>query len=214
MPYHSPLSTLLSASLVRGRRIGLMGGSFNPPHVGHRHIAEEALKHLRLDEVWWMLARRNPLKPADIYADHARRLAATRALARHPRFRLVDAEWQLGTSYTIDLLKVLAPVLSQGFCAWIMGADSFATLHCWKQWRQVARMIPLAVFDRPGHTLAALTSPAARALWRYRLDAADAPLLVEMDPPAWTFLSIRHNPESSTRLRALAIRADTESAGR
>jgi len=203
-----PVSTLLPASLVCNRRIGLMGGSFNPPHVGHMHIAEEALRRLALDEVWWLLARRNPLKPADIYADHAERLAATRAFAaHHPRFRVMDFEWRLGTDYTVEVLEALSPVLAQGFCTWLMGADSFATLHRWRRWRDIARMIPIAVFDRPGHTFAALSSPAARALAHYRLPQRDAPLLAECTPPAWSFLFIRRCPESSTRLRALARRA-------
>ena len=199
----SLLSTLLPLSWVRGRRIGLFGGSFNPPHAGHVHIAQEALKRLVLDEVWWLPARHNPLKPEDIYADYQRRLRATRRLARHPRFRVLDVEWRLGTSYTIELLQALAPVLSQGHCVWIMGTDSFASLHRWRRWRHIAQMIPLAVFDRPSTTLAALCSPAAMVLRRYRLPAYKARLLPEMMPPAWAFFSMRHNPESSTHLRAL-----------
>ncbi len=203
-----PVSTLLPLSLVRGRRIGLMGGSFNPPHIGHLHVAEEALRRLRLDEVWWLLARRNPLKSADIYADHAHRLAATRAfVAHHPRFRVMDLEWRLGTNYTVEVLEVLSPLLSQGYCTWLMGADSFATFHRWRRWRDIAHMIPLAVFDRPGYTFAALSSPAARALAAHRLPQQAAALLPECTPPAWTFLFIRRCPESSTRLRELTRRA-------
>ena len=198
------LSTLVPVSLLRRRRIGLFGGSFNPPHAGHLHVAREALRRLRLDEVWWLPARHNPLKPGDIYADHAQRLAQTRQLAHHPRFRVLPLEWRLGTTYTIDLLRALAPLLRQGRVVWIMGADSWATFHRWKDWRAIAAMIPIAVFDRPGATLAALTSPASRALWRYRLPQRLAPALAAQVPPAWIFLSIRRNPESSTRLRALA----------
>ncbi len=203
---HPPLSTLLPATLVRGRRIGLFGGSFNPPHAGHLHVAREALRRLRLDEVWWLPARHNPLKPVDIYADHAERLAQTRRLARRPRFRVMDLEWRLGTDYTIDLLRALAPVLRQGRVVWIMGADSWAGFHRWKDWRAIAAMIPIAVFDRPGATLAALTSPATRALWRFRLPAHTGAGLVDRRPPAWAFFSIRQNPESSTHLRALRDR--------
>ena len=201
---HPPLSTLLPATLVRGRRIGLFGGSFNPPHTGHLHIAREALHRLQLDEVWWLPTRHNPLKPADIYADHAGRLAQTRRLARHPRFRVLDIEWRLGTHYTIDLLRTLAPLLRQGRPVWIMGADSWATFHRWKDWRAIANMIPIAVFDRPGASLAALTSPAARALRHYRLPKRAGRTLALRHPPAWIFFSIRHHPESSTRLRALS----------
>ncbi len=191
----------LPALSCRGRRIGLFGGSFNPPHAGHRQLAEEALRRLRLHEVWWLPTRRNPLKPADIYADHAQRLAQTRALASHPRFRVQDIEWQLGIDYTIDLLKALAPLLQQGQCVWLMGADSFATLHRWKQWRQIISIIPLAVFDRPGATLAALTAPAARLLRHHRLPQHAAALLPGHTTPAWSFISMPHNPASSTHLR-------------
>ncbi len=198
------LSTLLPASWIRGRRIGLFGGSFNPPHAGHVHVAREAWKRLALDEVWWLPTRHNPLKPEDLYADYRQRLEAVRALARHPRFRVLDVEWRLGVTYTVDLLEALSPLLAQGHCAWVMGADSFASFHRWRRWRDIARMIPIAVFDRPGATLAALCSPAALALRHYRLPARGGRWLVEMTPPAWAFFDIRQNPESSTRLRALA----------
>ena len=172
--------------------------------MGHMHVALEALRRLRLDEVWWLPARRNPLKPADIYADHFQRLELTRRLARRPRFRVMDIEWRLGTDYTFDLLRLLAPLLRQGHVAWIMGADSWAGFHRWKNWRGIAAMIPIAVFDRPGATMMALMSPASRALGRYRLHERAGPALVSCVPPAWAFFSIRQAAESSTRLRAQA----------
>ena len=203
MPARPPLSTLLPVSMARRRRIGLFGGSFNPPHAGHRHIAEEALKRLNLHEVWWLPARQNPLKAADVYEDFAQRLAQTRALAAHARFRVLDIEWRLGTRYTIELLDALQPLLRQGHFVWIMGADSFAGLHRWKRWRDIVTRLPLAVFDRPGATIAALTSPAARALRAHRLPPRAAGKLACQRPPAWVFLSIPRNPLSSTYLRAL-----------
>jgi len=206
------LSTLMPPALVRGRRIGLFGGSFNPPHAGHVHVASEALKRLRLHEVWWIVALHNPLKSADILADFHQRLAATRALARHPRFRVLDIEARLGISRTFDLLQALSPLLDQGRFVWIMGADSFAGLHRWHHWRRIMTRLPLAVFDRPGATLAALTSPAARIFASARLPQYLAPLLPECSPPAWSFLSIPRHPQSSTRLRL--SRAALASGGR
>ncbi len=198
----APLSTLLPPTLVRGRRVGLFGGSFNPPHAGHLRVATEALRRLRLDEVWWIVALRNPLKPADILADFHQRLAATHQLAVHPRFRVLDIEARLGVSRTFDLLDALDPLLAQGCCVWVMGADSFAQLHRWHKWRQVMTRLPIAVFDRPRATLAALTSPAARAFAPARLPVHLASLLPDCAAPAWSFLSIPRHPESSTRQRA------------
>ncbi len=197
----APLSTLLPPALIRNRRIGLFGGSFNPPHAGHLHVATQALKRLRLDEVWWIVAWHNPLKSADVIADFHERLAATRRLACHPRFRVLNIEARLGVSRTFDLLAALDPLLAQGHCVWIMGADSFAQLHRWHNWQDIIERLPLAVFDRPAATLPALTSPAARIYDFARLPPHLAPLLPVCRAPAWSFLSIPRHPESSTRIR-------------
>jgi nicotinate-nucleotide adenylyltransferase len=184
-----------------GLRVGLFGGSFNPPHEGHRRVAETALKRLRLDAVWWLVARRNPLKdPAEV-ASLSARLAATRALAAHPRFHVLPLEAWTNTLYTVDLLTALAPVLARGHFVWIMGTDTFAGLHRWKEWQVFMSQIPLAVLARPGSVLAALNGRAARTFRNRRLPARLAPLLPFCAPPAWCFLDMPRSPLSSTCLR-------------
>ncbi len=184
-----------------GLRIGLFGGSFNPPHEGHRAVAEVALKRLRLDAVWWLVAVRNPLKdPADV-ADLEARLARTRALARHPRFHVLPLEAWTGTLYTVDLLTRLAPVLSCGHFVWIMGTDSFATLHRWKDWQAFMCMLPVAVVSRPGSVLSALSGRAARTFRAFRVPSHLVARLPLMMPPAWGHLEMPRHAVSSTCLR-------------
>ncbi len=186
---------------VDGLAIGLFGGSFNPPHAGHRAIAEAALNRLRLDAVWWLVSPQNPLKDPHETSDFTARFIATQAIARHPRFGVLGIEGKIGTRTTAGFLKRMDPVLARGRFVWIMGADSFAGLHRWNDWRRLPEHLPLAVFDRPGATMAALSSPAARALARYRLPESEAGLLAFTAPPAWSFLTLPRRHESSTALR-------------
>ena len=196
------LSTLYSVPLVAGRRIGLFGGSFNPAHAGHVAVSEEALKRLQLDEVWWMVSPQNPLKPTDGTADFNERLAHARNLTTHPRMRVTGIEAKLGTRTTAQTFEALQPMFAMGHFVWIMGADSFAGLHHWNEWREIPASLPLAVFARPGWSLKALGSPAARLLQDCRLDSSDAPLLAGMTAPAWVFLNMPLRYESSTAIRA------------
>ncbi len=199
-----PLSGALSTLPLpphEGLRIGLFGGSFNPPHEGHLAVAETALKRLRLDAVWWLVAVRNPLKnPTDVAALEAR-LERTRRLAAHPRFHVLPLEAWTGTLYTVDLLARLAPVLARGRFVWIMGTDSFATLHRWKDWQAFMCMLPVVVLSRPGSVLAALNGHAARAFRRHRLPARLADRLPFLAPPAWCHLEMPRHAISSTCLR-------------
>lgn len=186
---------------VDGLSIGLFGGSFNPPHAGHRAIAETALHRLGLDRVWWLVSPQNPLKDPRETSDFAQRFAATRMIARHPRFVVTGLEGRIGTRTTAGLLRRLAPVTARARFVWIMGADSFSGLHLWNDWLDLPTTLPLAVFDRPGATFAALASPAAHLLWRCRVAERNAGLLPFLAPPAWTFLTLPRRHESSTALR-------------
>ena len=185
-----------------GLRIGLFGGSFNPAHEGHLAVSLEALHHLKLDWVWWMVSPQNPLKDPSETDDFANRLAGARRVARHPRLVPCDFEQRLGTRTTAQTLHALRPMLRRGQFVWIMGADSFAGLHRWRDWRDIPRALPLAVFDRPEWSLKALCSPSARWLAHCRMDAYDAGLLANSRAPAWCFVPMPLRPESSTAIRA------------
>lgn len=184
-----------------GMRIGLYGGSFDPPHPGHRHVALTALKRLRLDRVWWIATPGNPLKAVGPRATRADRLAAAARLARHPRMAVSDVEGELGLVYTVDTIRYLRRRCPGARLVWIMGADSLAGLQRWKSWREIARLVPLAVIDRPGWTFRAIVSPAATALAGWRIPEPDAGRLVDLQPPAWVFLHGVRSSASSTALR-------------
>ncbi len=184
-----------------GMRIGLFGGSFDPPHDGHRAVSLEALKRLGLDQVWWLVSPQNPLKP-HAPADLGRRIAAARRLANHPRIKVTGVEAGLGTTYTADTLRKLKERLPGVRLVWMMGADNLASFHRWRDWQGIAADVPIAVFNRPGQALRALSSPAARTLAKARLREGDAHRIGGIPPPAWVFLSSPHVPLSSSELRA------------
>jgi nicotinate-nucleotide adenylyltransferase len=192
-----------------GLRVGLYGGSFDPVHDGHRHVAETAFRRLRLDRVWWIVTPGNPLKTR-APADRLARLAAMRAAVRHPAMEVTDIDAAIGARYTIETIRYL-----QGHCpgvrfVWIMGADSLAGFDRWRDWREIACRVPLAVVDRPGFTLPALSSRTARSFAASRIDAAAADTLADREPPAWVFLFGRRSNLSSTALRIKSSRADSE----
>ncbi|MCX5494680.1 nicotinate-nucleotide adenylyltransferase [Kaistia dalseonensis] len=185
-----------------GQRIGLFGGSFDPPHAGHVMVSLMALRRLQLDQVWWLVTPGNPLKHREP-GDLGRRIAAARAIvAGHPGIRITAVEATLGTRYTADTLSLLSQRLAGVKLVWIMGADNLRQFHRWRDWRRIAGLMPIAVYDRPGSTFRGPAAPAAVALARWRIDEQDATLLPDLEAPAWTFL---HGPRvalSSTALRA------------
>jgi nicotinate-nucleotide adenylyltransferase len=187
-----------------GQRIGLFGGSFNPAHHGHYMVALYALKRLELDWVWWMVSPQNPLKDPSETGEYAARLASTRAIARHPRFIVTDVEKQLGSRTTAETLRGLKPLLAHGRFVWIMGADSFANLHRWHDWLEIADTLPLAVLARPGYSLRALGGPAATRFSEAQVPTHLAPRLAGTAPPAWCFIPMPLRPESSTAIRRRA----------
>ena len=191
-----------------GLTIGLFGGSFNPPHEGHRLVAETALRRLGLDRLWWLVTPGNPLKDTSGLPNQAARAAACRALlGRQPRITVTGIEAAIGTRYTEETIAFLKARCPGVRFVWIMGADNLAGFHRWQKWRAIAAAVPIAIIDRPGATLRAAASPAARAFAQARIDESDSALLAALRPPAWVFLHGRRSPQSSTRLRALGIRA-------
>jgi nicotinate-nucleotide adenylyltransferase len=187
--------------LASGQKIGLFGGSFDPPHEGHRAASLLALKRLGLDHVWWLVSPGNPLKDTRRLAPLAERVAAARRLAQHPRITVTDFEACAGTRFTYDTIAYLKRRAPTCHFVWLMGADNFINFHRWKRWREIADLVPLAIIDRPGSTLKAAHSQAAKALEGARLEESDASLLPLCAPPAFVFLHGPRSPLSSTALR-------------
>ena len=189
-----------AVSLARwGARIGLLGGSFNPAHEGHRHLSLIALRRLKLDIVWWLVAPQNPLKSADDMAPLERRLAHARDVAAHPDIVVSAIETELGTRYSVDSLAALKRRFPVAHFVWLMGGDNLAQFHLWRRWQTIASLVPIGVIARPGFTSRALASPAAQAMKDARV--RDAAHLADHAPPAWTFIQERLDPASATALR-------------
>jgi nicotinate-nucleotide adenylyltransferase len=184
-----------------GMRIGLLGGSFNPPHVAHRAISLFAIKRLKLDRVWWLVTPGNPLKDQDGLRDLNERTAAARKMANDPRIDVSCLESVIGTRYTVDTISYLRRRASGLRFVWIMGADNLAQFHRWQNWRRIASEVPIAVIDRPPQSFRALAAPAAQALARYRLPENQAGRLADQRAPAWIFLTGMKLNLSSTGLR-------------
>ncbi|TGY88818.1 nicotinate-nucleotide adenylyltransferase [Marinicauda algicola] len=196
---------LRSEVLTPGMRVGLFGGSFDPVHAGHLHVARTALKRLALDRVWWIVSPQNPLKP-HAPGDLARRLRAVEAAARAPRMVVTDIEARLGVRYTADLVARLTAAHPGVRFVWIMGADSLAGFHRWKDWQTIAARVPIAVIARPTDPIRARLSRAARTLSRHRLPQSRAAALPSCLPPCWTYLTAPLHGESSRALRAHGAR--------
>ncbi|MGQ0455576.1 MAG: nicotinate-nucleotide adenylyltransferase [Hyphomicrobium sp.] len=184
-----------------GQRVGIMGGTFNPPHDGHRIVAETAIKRLRLDQLWWVATPGNPLKEHDGLTPLDERLALMRRYAHGPSMKLTGFERELGTPYTAATLSFLTTRYPGVRFVWVMGADNLATFDRWQHWRNIAATMPIAIVDRPGWRMNGLAGPAAAALAGHRIPERNAAALWRQPPPAWVFLTSRLSPLSSTTLR-------------
>ena len=184
-----------------GMSVGLLGGSFDPPHSGHVHITHEALKRFGLDRVVWLVSPGNPLKqrgPAELN----RRMQAARTIMQHPRASVSDFEARSGTRYTARTLKVLRQTCPGVRFVWLMGADNLAQFHRWKDWRQILDTVPVGVLARPGDRISARMSPAARLYSHARLSAQASHLLGQAQAPAWCFVNVPMMGASSSAIRA------------
>ncbi len=188
--------------MLGGQRIGIMGGSFNPPHEGHAIVAETAVKRLALDQLWWVVTPGNPLKSNGSLPPQTDRMAAARAFAHGPKMKITGFEAELGTPYTAATLAFLKSRYPDVHFVWVMGADNLAGFNRWQHWKSIAASFPIAVVDRPGWRLKALAGEAAQLLGHARLDESDARSLAASKPPAWVFLTSRLSEQSSTKLRA------------
>lgn len=186
--------------------IGLLGGSFNPAHAGHRHVAQWALRRLRLDQVWLMVSPGNPLKPRRGMAPFRKRLASAAAIADGRRVIATGIEASLGTRYTVDTLALLRRRFPCARFVLVAGADILAQLPRWKAWRALARRTPIAVLPRPGQTRRALAGQAARALTRHRRPPG-AIWRRQGGHAAWCLVPAREHAASATAIRAAAAKS-------
>ena len=192
-----------------GMRIGLFGGTFDPPHQAHLAAALLALKRLRLDRVWWLVTPGNPLKNTRGLAPLDERIAAARALTSHPRIDVSGLEAVIKTRYTYDTISWLLARCPGVRFVWIMGADNLRSFHRWQKWHKIAELVPIVVVDRLGPSLYAAASPAGNVLARVRIPEHDAAALPNRRPPVWAYLHGLKSPLSSTALRALRTRDGT-----
>jgi nicotinate-nucleotide adenylyltransferase len=192
----------------KGMRIGLFGGSFNPPHAGHALVAEIALRRLALDQLWWIVTPGNPLKSARELAPLSERLRRSEEITKDPRMKVTAFEASYHVRYTADALALVKTRNPGVDFVWIMGADNLRDFHRWQRWRKIVMTFPIAVIDRPGSTLSFLSSVVAKTFDYARIDEGDAPLLARMKAPAWTFVHGPRSSLSSTALRQAAIPAD------
>jgi len=185
-----------------GLRIGLFGGTFDPPHAAHRAACLLAMARLNLDRVWWLVTPGNPLKDTGGLAPLPERIAAAKELAADPRIVVTGVEAQMRSRYTYDTVRTLLARCPGVHFVWIMGADNLRSFHRWQKWRRIAGLVPIAVVDRVGPSLYATAGTAAQALSRFRIPETAARTLPLRKPPAWVFLHGLKSPLSSTALRA------------
>lgn len=198
-------------------RTGLLGGSFNPAHGGHRKVSLFALDALGLDEVWWLVSPGNPLKPKAGMAPLAARFQSAVIQARRAPIKVTAIEREMQTRYTVDSLTSLGRRYPKRDFVWMMGADNLADFHLWRRWRDIARTMPIAVIARPGYDGAAVASPAMAWLRRYTMSAAQfrtgalrsAPALVTLrfDPDSRSATEIRRaDPDWASKLSTASLR--------
>ena len=196
---HPPYKT---NALAPGLRVGLFGGSFNPAHEGHLHVSRMAIQALELDRLWWLVSPQNPLKSTDEMAPFAQRFASAERMAKHPRIVVSDIEQKLGTRFTADTLQALTTRNPHVQFIWLMGADNLIQFTKWENWQNIARTVPVAVYPRPGYSLQARLSPAARWYGDNQIHALAAKNLGHTPPPALVFLEGPEHPASATAIRA------------
>jgi nicotinate-nucleotide adenylyltransferase len=181
-------------------RVGLLGGSFNPAHEGHRHVAELALARLGLDQVWLMVSPGNPLKPSVGMAPFADRLRGATAIGDGRRVIATSIEAAVDTRYSVDTLQELRRRFTRVHFVWIMGADLLTQLPRWRRWQAIVHDLPFVVLPRPGYTLPALAGQAARRLRRWRRPAHEAAVLADARS-GWLFLPTSQNATSASAIR-------------
>jgi nicotinate-nucleotide adenylyltransferase len=196
-----PPPRLRSGSAFAGLRIGLLGGSFNPAHAGHRAISLYALKRLGLDQIWWLVSPQNPLKPIKGMAPLGERTKVAQKTAQHPRIAVTVLESEFGTRYTVDTLKILKHRFPRTRFVWLMGADNLRQVTRWRHWQELFELVPVAVFRRPTYAAGSKRGKAATRFSRGWLPASESRNLANLKPPAWLVMDNPLNSFSATEIR-------------
>lgn len=183
------------------KSIGLIGGSFNPAHEGHIYLSEQAFKKIKLDEIWWLVSPQNPLKSNEDTAPFMQRFNYAQKLVHNPKIKVCDFEKKIGSQYTVDTLSALQKSYPELKFIWIMGADNLAQIVKWKNWRQIFRLVPIAVFDRNQYSCRVNFLKAVKVFKHKRVTGVKLFRLSNLKPPAWGFFKIKNNPLSSTQIR-------------
>lgn len=192
----------VSPTLLRGLRIGILGGSFNPAHEGHLHLSLEALKRLQLDFVWWLVSPQNPLKSEQGMAAFALRYASAELAARHPRIQVSDLETRIDTRFTADTMRQICRMFPRTQFLWLMGADNLGQFHQWQRWHEIMKTVPVAIFDRPSYSIAALNSKIPTYYRRRRHGPGGWRHIARSPLPVWTFITCPRHPASATQIRS------------
>lgn len=195
-------TTQYSNDLWQNRTVGLLGGSFNPAHGGHRHIALYALKMLGLDAVWWMVSPQNPLKSKKDMAPLVARMKSAEDASRHPKIHVTDIETHLGTQYTADTLRALQAHFPRTNFVWLMGTDNLRQFHRWQEWQEIFRMVPVCVLDRPPRHNSIKACKTSERFRAHMIPQEKAMTLKSVKLPAWTILHIPLDATSATEIRA------------
>ncbi len=183
-----------------GMKIGLLGGSFDPPHIGHRNISLAALRRLGLDQVWWLISPINPLKVTQPWP-LKQRIAQCHLQANHPKIKITGFECQRDSFYTVDSLRYLKRRFSNTHFVWLMGADNLKTMHYWHQWHQIFSLMPMLIMDRPGYRFSALSARAPHFYKSKRLQSENLSQLPYAKSPAWGLMTLPLNDISSSSIR-------------
>lgn len=194
MRYNLPLA-------MAGQTVGLLGGSFDPPHSGHVALSTHALARLSLTQVWWVVSPQNPLKRKPHCCFEQRVMAAQDCTRAHPRINVTALELSLPSYASYNTMRKVHSLWPHTRFVWLIGADVWAEFHLWQNWRAMMQFVPIAVFARPHACLSALHAPAARVFARARVPAMGAHRLGYIKPPAWIFVSIPMCALSSRMLR-------------
>ncbi|MCF6292181.1 MAG: nicotinate (nicotinamide) nucleotide adenylyltransferase [Robiginitomaculum sp.] len=198
----NPSSRAMLEPLANRMKIGLFGGSFNPAHIGHLHLAQTAKKRLGLHKVLWLVSPGNPLKSTKSWENYSKRLQSTKDITEASPAQIVcESEKMFATRYTIDTINGFKRRWPSVDFVWLIGADNLRSFHLWRNWQQIVQTIPIAIISRPDDPVRARLSPFARQFAKYRLPQTAAKSLISRTSPAWVYLSAPHCPVSSTAIR-------------